>query len=148
MTRAGLILIQEQNIALIERHRNGQHYFILPGGQVEKNESLHQALIREAMEELGLVVEPQALVAVVAFHDKPQYYYRVKIMGGVFGNGNGPEMLGYYPPEHGTYQAMWMAVKNLRQVDLRPTPLVPIIEAACFGDWPQQPVYVYECDHE
>ena len=35
MARAGLILIKDQNLAIIERYRNDQHYFIFPGGQVE-----------------------------------------------------------------------------------------------------------------
>ena len=142
-----MILIKKGKIALIERHRSGQHYFILPGGQVEDSESLREALVREAKEELGLDVRAGELVAVVSFHDKPQYYYTVEVTGGEFGNGNGPEMLGLYPPENGSYEAIWMPVKKLRHIDLRPSPLIKLIEEAETGAWPQQPLYLYEEDH-
>jgi len=33
--RAAIILLQDGQIALIERHRAGQHYFTFPGGHVE-----------------------------------------------------------------------------------------------------------------
>ncbi len=148
MTRAGLILIQNQNIALIERHGFKEHYFILPGGQVDEGESLQQALIREAMEELGITVEPQKLVAVVTFNHKPQYYYQVRVVGGIFGSGCGPEMMGLYPPEHGTYFPMWMPRNRIRLSNIRPTPLIPILEAACLGIWPQQPLYLDEANHD
>ncbi len=146
MTRAGLILIQEDKIALIERYRAGQHYFIIPGGQVEKNESLTAAVIREAFEELGLNVFPEKLVAVVSFFDKPQYYYQVTVTDGVFGAGKGPEMMGLYPEENGTYLAVWKSIDALRSIDLRPAPLIPLIEAALQGEWPDQPLNLYEPD--
>lgn len=146
MTRAGLILIQEDKIALIERYRAGQHYFIIPGGQVEKNESLTAAVIREAFEELGLNVFPEKLVAVVSFFDKPQYYYQVTVTDGVFGAGKGPEMMGLYPEENGTYVAVWKSIDALRSIDLRPAPLIPLIEAALQGEWPDQPLNLYEPD--
>jgi len=146
MTRAGLILIQEDKIALIERYRAGQHYFIIPGGQVEKDESLTAAVIREAFEELGLNVFPEKLVAVVSFFDKPQYYYQVTVTDGVFGAGKGPEMMGHYPEENGTYLAVWKSIDALRSIDLRPAPLIPLIEAALQGEWPDQPLNLYEPD--
>lgn len=147
MARAGMILLNENQIALIKRLRNGQCYFILPGGQVEEEESLRTALMREAMEELGVEIETEQLVAVVSFHDKPQYYFRVKITGGTFGYGTGPEMAGLYPPEFGTYEAIWMSVDQLRHHDIRPTPLISLIEDANLGKWPEQPLYLYEEDH-
>ena len=146
MTRAGLILIQEDKIALIERYRAGQHYFIIPGGQVEKDESLTAAVIREAFEELGLNVFPEKLVAVVSFFDKPQYYYQVTVTDGVFGAGKGPEMMGLYSEENGTYLAVWKSIDALRSIDLRPAPLIPLIEAAKQGKWPDQPLNIYEPD--
>ncbi len=148
MTRAGLILIAENKIALIERHRTGQHYFVFPGGRVEENESLTEAVIREAYEELGLNVTPEKLVAVVTFCGLPQYYYQVIVNDGVFGAGKGPEMMGLYPEENGTYVAVWKSIDELRSVDLRPAPLIPFIEAGLCGYWPNEPQHIVEPDHD
>jgi len=48
--RAGIVLIQDNKVALIERHRAGLHYFVFPGGGADEGESPEQAAIREAME--------------------------------------------------------------------------------------------------
>jgi 8-oxo-dGTP pyrophosphatase MutT (NUDIX family) len=55
--RVTLIIVQDEEILLIDRQRNGRSYYVLPGGGVEPGESLAQAAIREAQEELSLAVE-------------------------------------------------------------------------------------------
>lgn len=37
--RSGIILIEENNLALIERHRAGLHYFAFPGGGMDEGET-------------------------------------------------------------------------------------------------------------
>ncbi len=54
--RAGIVLIEGDKVALIERHRAGLEYFVFPGGGVDEGESPEQAAIRETMEELGVEV--------------------------------------------------------------------------------------------
>ena len=90
--RAAIILLQDNQIALIERHRAGQHYFTFPGGHVEPGETPEQAAVRETKEELGVDVNIQRLVAEIWWHDRPQYYYLVEAAGGDFGTGTGEEM--------------------------------------------------------
>jgi len=34
--RAGIVLIEDNRVALIERHRAGLHYFVFPGGGVDE----------------------------------------------------------------------------------------------------------------
>ncbi len=55
--RAAIFLLEGDRVALIERHRQGQHYFTFPGGHVDEGETPEQAAVREAREELGLEVE-------------------------------------------------------------------------------------------
>jgi 8-oxo-dGTP pyrophosphatase MutT (NUDIX family) len=55
-TRAGIILIENDKVALIERHRAGLDYYVFPGGGVDEGETPEQAAVREAFEELGVEV--------------------------------------------------------------------------------------------
>ena len=54
--RAAIFLVEDGRIALIERYKQGVHYFTFPGGHVEAGESPQEAAVREAKEELGLDV--------------------------------------------------------------------------------------------
>lgn len=133
MTRAGMILLRKGTVALIERHRAGMHYFVFPGGQVEPGETLQETVVREAEEELGLKVTVGQLVAEITFLDQFQYYFLVESVGGNFGEGNGPELMGLYPPERGTYQPIWAPIFDLHLLDVRPKSLVDLVIAVNNG---------------
>jgi len=90
-TRAGIILIEAGKLALIERHRAGLHYFSFPGGGVDPGESPAQAAIREAQEELGLLVQIKQKVAEVLFKGNTQHYFLTERLSGTFGTGTGEE---------------------------------------------------------
>src|SRR5215207_7068329 len=90
--RAGIVLIKENKVALIERHRAGLDYFVFPGGGVDEGESAEQAAIREALEELGVEVAIKQKVAEIQLGRKSrQIYFLVEQTGGEFGTGTGEE---------------------------------------------------------
>jgi 8-oxo-dGTP pyrophosphatase MutT (NUDIX family) len=55
--RGSVVIIEDGKVALIERMKNGNHYYVFPGGGVEKGETPEQTAIREAFEELGVTVK-------------------------------------------------------------------------------------------
>lgn len=62
----GGVAFDDDAVCLVQRGRPPmQGRWSLPGGRVEVGESLADALIRELVEETGLVVEPGPLVEVV-----------------------------------------------------------------------------------
>jgi uncharacterized protein len=59
ITCACLVAQQNHNLLLV-RVRDNQHWY-LPGGKLEPGERAEQALQRELLEELGIVIEPQSI---------------------------------------------------------------------------------------
>lgn len=55
--RVGALLRRDNKVLLIHRFKNGSEYWVLPGGGVEDEETLEEALLREVMEETSLVIE-------------------------------------------------------------------------------------------
>ena len=114
--RAGIVLVQDGKVALIERHRAGLDYFVFPGGGVDEGETPEKAAVREAMEELGIEVAiKQKLVVIQLGHKSRQVYFLVEHVGGEFGTGVGEEYTDADPdsPEEGIYIPVWMPIEQL-----------------------------------
>ena len=52
--RATAVLVKDNTLLMIHRIRNGEEYYVLPGGSVEKSESVEEATLRELKEETSL----------------------------------------------------------------------------------------------
>jgi 8-oxo-dGTP diphosphatase len=61
----GAIIIERDRVALVKRgHAPLQGKWSIPGGVLEVGETLRKAVVREALEETGLTVEPGELLGV------------------------------------------------------------------------------------
>lgn len=141
--RAGIILIHNDRVALIERHRAGLHYFIFPGGGIDEGETAEEAAIREAHEELGITVEIQQKIAEVRFNENRQIYFLVNWVDGEFGTGTGEEY-GELDPAHGTYEPLWMLMDEVLGNNVLPKPLAEIVVRSHKEGWPVEPVTIIE----
>jgi 8-oxo-dGTP pyrophosphatase MutT (NUDIX family) len=141
--RAGCILIEDNRIALIERHRAGRHYFTFPGGGVDKGESHEAAAMREMQEELGLHVRVIRKVAEVLFNGNPQPYFLVKTEAGEFGTGTGKEF-GEYDPTRGTYHPMWMPIAEILEKNVVPRDLAKLVQRSAEEGWPDEMIVIFE----
>lgn len=146
-TRAGIVLIENEKVALIERHRAGLDYFVFPGGGVDEGETPEQAAIREAMEELGVEIAIQRRVAVIHFEQSTQIYFLVQKVGGEFGSGTGEEYTDSDPndPTEGIYIPIWMPIDELpRHEKVFPDPLAKLVVMSKTDGWSKEPVMIYE----
>jgi 8-oxo-dGTP diphosphatase len=138
--RVAGILIQDDRIALIERHRMGRHYFVFPGGGVEPGENFVEALVREMEEETGLKVNVQRLIADLWYRGTPQHYFLVEVVGGEFGNGQGEEYTTLLPPEVGTYHPVWMPIGDLPHQAVLPPVIANLVLRSYPYGWPESPL--------
>ncbi len=60
--RVAAVIIEDNAVLLVKHRKAGREYWMLPGGGVDYGESLHEALVRELLEETGLRIEPGDLV--------------------------------------------------------------------------------------
>lgn len=136
---ARVIIIENNQIALLERHKQGEHYFVFPGGGIDPGETPEQAAIREAREETGLEIVLDRLVAEVNFRGNRQYFYLARPVGGVIGTGNGPEMSQPPSAKSGSYLARWITLDELSNLLVLP---IEVATLACqHPDWPQDCLY-------
>ena len=140
--RSGIILIENNQLALIERHRNGLHYFAFPGGGIDEGESPEQAAVREAEEELGVVVEVQQKAAEVFINGNTQHYFLVSRISGDFGTGTGEEY-GEYNPAHGTYLPLWISIENVLSNNVLPRELAELVVRCTQAGWPRSSIQLF-----
>ncbi len=141
--RAGIILIEEDKLALIERRRTGRHYFAFPGGGIDQGESPEQTAIREAEEELGIRVEIKQKVAEVIFNGKTQHYFLVEKISGEFGTGTGEEYKDYNPL-HGTFIPLLMPLADVLNNNVLPHALAELVVHSAKEGWTVEPVIIIE----
>ncbi len=138
--RVAAIIVKDNELALIERRRGDALYYLFPGGGVEVDESLTEALVREIHEELGLLIEVERLVAEVSYRGSVQSYFTARVVGGVFGSGSGPEIVGPTAPDDGTYTPVWIPILQLLETPVHPKRVAEIILTATNAGWPTTPL--------
>lgn len=146
--RAGIVLIDGDKVALIERHRGGLDYFVFPGGGVDEGETPEQAAVREAREELGIEVAIRQKVLEVDLGQKSrQVYFLVDHVAGEFGTGTGEEYTDADPdnPDEGIYIPIWMPIDELhRHENIYPTELAERVARSLNNGWAENTSFAVE----
>lgn len=145
--RAGAVLIEGDQVTLIERFRDGRHYFVFPGGGVDEGETLTEAIIREMDEETGLRVTVKRKLAEIHFGLSTQHYFLVECVGGEFGSGTGEEYTDSDPddPTQGIYIPTWMPLAELSEHEnVYPADVAKLVINSINAGWPDEPILVIE----
>ena len=118
--RGVAIIVQEGEIALIKRIREGETYYVFPGGGIEEGETPEEATKREIYEELGAHIKIEHLIAKVEFKGT-EYYFNAHIIDGVFGSGKAEE---FELKDRGSYIPLWLPIQELEKVNIKPCEVV------------------------
>ncbi len=94
--RVGAILFYQGKLVTTKMIKKQAEYHVVPGGGVESEENLLEALKRECKEELNIEVKEAKLVAIrelnIAGHGRgAEFYYHVSLYDGIPTIGYDPE---------------------------------------------------------
>lgn len=94
--RVAGIIIEEGKILTTRMEKNGKSYYVLPGGRVEQDENIEQALKREIKEETGLKITGFSLAYIrelkLSENERGiEFYYQINSYTGKTETGHDPE---------------------------------------------------------
>lgn len=116
------IFDRDGRVLLVERgHAPSEGLWSVPGGRLEMNETLAQAVAREVREETGLVVEVGALACVVERISEGYHYVILDYLARVIG--------GELAPASDVRAARWVTSDDLAALALTDG-LLPLLERA------------------
>ena len=137
-------IITSENWILLLKHQaptRKEPIWMPPGGEVLFGESLDSALRREVKEETGLYVEPNRLLWVHEFIEKPyhaiEYYFDCEVTGGTMELGR--------DPEYGDSDQILLELKFFPFIELASIPVYPeflLYHFAESNDLPEYPVHI------
>ena len=112
------IIIKDNKMVSMYREKGDRVYYTFPGGGKNDDEKLETCVVREVIEEFGMVVEPVKLVYVYEDAKTLQYFYLCKWISGDFGSGVGEE---FQPDRNkGIYIPKMIDMNNLTNLPLMP----------------------------
>ena len=101
----------EKNILLVKNKGEGPSYYTLPGGAVEKGETLEEAAVREVKEETGLEVQIDGVFTIseAFFEERGHHAIFFTFIGKIIGG----EITISFPEE--IEEVSWIAVEEAEQ---------------------------------
>lgn len=121
--RAVAVVIKDEQILLMHRFNRGQEYYVFPGGGVEEGETVEQAVLREAQEEMSIEIKINRLLyhhhIIGDLNDSDQYFYLCDYISGEPQLSAGNELDEHRKGEN-LYHPLWYPVKELPETLLYP----------------------------
>ena len=110
-------MVKDNKILLIRRFKNGEEYWVLPGGGVEDGENLDEALTREVREETCLDLLKYDFLGSCEEEGSEHYFYSCVLDNGVPEIG-GPEKENNCKTN--TYVLEWILINEVKKMSVYP----------------------------
>ncbi len=114
--RATVFVLDKNRVLLIHRFKNGNEYYVIPGGGIEEGETPSDAAVRELKEETSLGIVLGEKIGELEEDSNRQYFYVAKSWTGTPTLG-GPEAERNSPDN--SYRLEWIPIEKLRDINLR-----------------------------
>ncbi|MFA5934754.1 MAG: NUDIX domain-containing protein [Candidatus Paceibacterota bacterium] len=116
--RACAIIIKEDQVILLWRKINNNSYFVFPGGGKESNETLEEAVIREAFEETSIKVKIDRFLYKLIDENSEHNFYLCSYISGEPKLGTYNEHL--ETSENNQYKPMWKGIDEMSNLPILP----------------------------
>lgn len=128
--RVSALMLNRKNaeILLIKRFKEGRNYWVFPGGGVEPEELLEQAIVREVFEETSLRIDNYQEIFSVVNRGRKEHFYLVNVQ--FF-----EPKFSLHSPERQTqsssnrYELTWVKLNDLSKLDLVPVEAKEIVNS-------------------
>ncbi|MCF9448191.1 NUDIX domain-containing protein [Vibrio parahaemolyticus] len=128
--RVSALILNRKNaeILLIKRFKEGRNYWVFPGGGVEPEELLEQAIVREVFEETSLRIDNYQEIFSVVNRGRKEHFYLVNVQ--FF-----EPKLSLHSPERqnqsssNRYELTWVKLNDLSKLDLVPVEAKEIVNS-------------------
>ena len=111
------IIIKDGKLALMERRKNGRHYWVYPGGGLEGNETKEECCEREVMEEFGIKVKAKKMIYFMEQEDTLQGFFVCNWISGNIHKTDAVEYSTYDPELYGTYNPTLIDLSKIDDYD-------------------------------
>ena len=109
------IIIKDGKLAVMERHKQGRHYFVFPGGGREGNETPEECCEREVLEEFGIVVKAKKMIYFMEQVGTYQGFFVCEWISGSIHKTDAVEYTSYKPEIYGTYNPIQININELKK---------------------------------
>ena len=117
--RARAIIFVDDNIVSMYREREGRVFYTFPGGGLEGNETEEECVVREVMEEYGILVKPIKKVYISENQLDVSHYFICEWIDGEFATGHGEEY--DVNQTNGVYKPTMIKISDIPNLPLKPT---------------------------
>ncbi|MFA5748062.1 MAG: NUDIX domain-containing protein [Candidatus Absconditabacterales bacterium] len=145
----GILPVQSKNgqkkIILMHRIKNGQEYYVVPGGGINEEENHETALIREMEEEINASISVKQLIIeyVSDLYNTIQYFYLCSHEGGEIKNGQGVEF-SHRSNKENIYEVKEISINELISINIVPPSIKNILLKILNEDVPNDKVTIKE----
>lgn len=122
--RSSAIIFVDNKLITVYREKivNGKlkKYYVIPGGGVEKNETIEECAKREILEEVGIDIELTDKYFYLEKENAEEYFYIANYVSGKIGTGVGPEFTERDVEKYGTYEIRLIEKDEIKNINLLP----------------------------
>ena len=138
---ARAIVLKDDKILIMKRHKMGKDYYTLLGGSVEHDETPDQAAVREVREESSIQITNPKLIFIEEAGDPfgTQYVYLCDYVSGEPFLPNDSEEAFWTVEGKNTYEPLWFPLSELGNIPFVSPLLQEALVMALKHGWPSEP---------